>query len=248
MIFYKLAAKITFKDVESRSRIQLNELVNGLTDTLFTMYHKSIIEYHVTVDIHCTSEKVLESVNQFHMFIHLVFVRYHASRNNLDAEYLALLNTQLKIRSGRFRATIVIESDWRSSYLSKLIHFGFPFYYCKEFYLNSSRFEFGYRSGVHIFKIDKFLLCPQISLNHTEYHILDGSNKLRLQCARKANALLDYTEENNDDVRVCLMDYDNAMSSSSEKGIKINTAVILNVMYVWSFLLFFVHGNNFGER
>ena len=227
MIFYELAAKITFKDVESRSRLQLNELINGLTDTLFTMYYKSIIKYYVAVNIPCTSGKVLESVEQFHVFLNLVFVRRHASRNKLDSEYLALLRTQLKIRSGRLRTSLVIENDWKSTYLSQLVDLEFPFYYCKDVYLNPlSLSEYGYRSGVHVFMIDKFLLCPQISLNRTEYHILDRSNKIQLWTARKTNARLDYTMEY-DDVRVCLMDYKAIMATSCEKGIEVNIAILI---------------------
>ena len=227
-IFYGLAAKITFKEVVSQNRIQINELVNGMIDTFFSMYYKSIIKYYVTVDVPCTSGKVLESVEQFHMFINVVFVRYHVSRDSLDSEYLALLNTQLKIQIGRLTASLFIENDWKSTHLPQLVNLEFPFYYCKDIYITPVPIipEDWHRPGIHVFMIDKFLLCPQISLNRTEYHILDRSNKLQLQNARKVNARLDYTKEE-DGVRVCLMEYEAIMALSCKKGMEINIAILI---------------------
>ena len=163
----------------------------------------------------------------FHMFIHLVFVHYHVSRDNIESEYLALLNTQLKIRVGRLRASLFIENDWKSTNLPLLIYFGFPFYYCKDEIFDPA---YGYGPGVHVFMIDKFLLCPQISLNRTEYHILDRSNKLQLQNAGKTNAQLDYTVEDDDDVRVCVMEYHAILVSSSEIGMKVHVNIVILII------------------
>ena len=208
--------------------------MNELTDALFTMRFQGIIKYYVTVDVTCTSDKVLESVEQFNMFIHLVFVHFGTSRENIDSEYLALLNTHLDIRIGRLKASLFIENDWKSTHLPQLINFGFPFgfpfYYCKDVYLEPFRQQYGYKSGVHVFMIDKFLLCPQISLNHTEYHILDRSNKLHLQNVGITNARLDYTVENNDDVRVCVMEYHAILLSSSDIGMNVHVNIVILII------------------
>ena len=199
-------------------------------ETLFTMRFQRIIKYYVTVDVPCTADKVLKSVEQFNIFIHLVFVHFDTSRENFDSKYLALLNTHLDIRIGRLKASLFIENDWKSTHLPQLINFGFPVYYCKDVYLEPFSPQYGYRPGIHVFMIDKFLLCPQISLNHTEYHILDRSNKLQLHNLGKTNARLDYTVENDDDVRVCVMEYHAILVSSSEIGMNVHVNIVILII------------------
>ena len=146
------------------------------------------------------------------MFVHIIIELNDVSRENAERKLVKYLRnrTQSKLSFGKFKAEFIIENDWRSIHLPQLINLIFPAYYCK--YVS----PYWVGPGPHVFMVDKFLLCPQIILNQTEYRILPESYRLHLQHSRELNAYLDYTVGFDGDVKVCLKEYDAIMTSVSK--------------------------------
>ena len=165
---------------------------------------------------------------EFEMFVHIIIWLIGVSRENADRQLVKYLGNrnQSKISFGNFKAEFVNENDWRSIHLPQLINLIFPAYYCK--YISPHRVE----PGEHVFMVDKFLLCPQITLNQTEYRALSESYRLQLQHSRELNAHLDYTLGLDGDVRVCLMEYDAIMTSVGKAHKLLNGPFITLTFFV----------------
>ena len=140
----------------------------------------------------------------------LLYAKYKTSRDQIDSYLLALLNNQTVLTFDTFTAAFVMETSWKAAHLSKQT-FLFPQYYCRG--QNTKSDYFVPIGNFHVFMIDKFLLCPQITLNSTEYHIDSRSNKLVIEPDRKPVSYLDYTVSLNNEVRVCLREYHAVMTS-----------------------------------
>ena len=213
-IFYGFAAKISLRNVVSPERIYLSDLIleieNALLDPessfYYTRYRK--LSKFVVLNVPCTFEKSLKPIVEFEMFVHIIIRFIDVSREYADRVLVKYLGnrTQSKISIGNFKADFITENDWKAVHLPQLINLIFPAYHCKFI----SPYRVGH--GAHVFMVDKFLLCPQITLNQTEYRILSESYRLQLQHSRELNAHLDYTVGLDGDVNVCLKEYDAIMT------------------------------------
>ena len=245
-ILYGLAAKISFKNVASPDRIYLSDLIFELENIIlnphapfFYLYKLSSI---IVVNVPCTLDKSLKPIVEFEMFLHIIIQEQFVSREYADRQFVEYLGnrTQSTISFGNFKAKLIIENDWRSIHLPQLINLIFPAYYCK--------FISPYKVTPcsHVFMVDKFLLCPQITLNQTEYRILPESNRLRLLNSRQLNAYIDYTVGLDGDVKVCIAEYDAVMTATSE-GLEISPGAFITITFVvilfkWSNILLLVFG------
>ena len=211
-IFYGLAAKISFKNVISPDRIYLSDLILELEGILLNSFASEIRGKFVVVNVPCAFDKSLQPMVEFEMFLHIIIELNFIPREIAERQLVKYLEnrTQSTISFGNFKAEVIIENDWKSMHLPQLINLIFPAYYCR--YISPYKVE----HGTHLFMVDKFLLCPQITLNQTEYRIMSESNRLQLQHPSQLNAYIDYTVGLDGDVKVCLMEYDAIMTSASE--------------------------------
>ena len=232
-IFYGFAAKISLRKVVLPERIYLSELIleieNALLDPLRSFYYlgQGVLSKFVVLNSPCTFEKSPKPILEFEMFVHIIIELNRVSRENSDRQLVKYLgnHTQSTIAFGNDTAEFFIENDWRSTHLPQLINVIFPAYYCK--YISPYRVE----PGAHVLMVDKFLLCPQITLNHTEYRILAESNRLQLLHSSQLNAYIDYTVGLDGEIKVCLTEYDAIMTSSS-KAHKLPHGAFIALMFV----------------
>ena len=172
---------------------------------------KSFI-YHYAIDTPCQSRGYIFTEGMFTMYFHTVLYKdRRVSRTYDDNKLLTSLNNETVLTFENFRATFIIETNWKASHLPKQ-NFIFPSYFCRG--AKTKSVNFLPVGNFHIFMIDKFLLCPQITLNSTEYHIASSTHKLLIRPDGKPPVYIDYTVVNNE-VRVCLVEYDAIMTSSS---------------------------------
>ena len=202
--------------------IQLPELIDqleyALLDPLPGYFYRYFIKYYFVVNVPCTADKSITVPSQFEMFFHHVTNIYSVKRDKTESQIVTMWGnqSQSKLSFGQFTANIVIENNWRATNLPKLINFIYPSHYCKGLQSNpySNR---GDSDHMHVFMVDKFLLCPQITLNQTEYRILSESSKLQLLHSSRQNAYIDYTLGLDGEIKVCLAEYDRIMTSSNDK-------------------------------
>ena len=233
-IFYGFAAKISLKNIITTDRIHLSELIleieNALLDPLRSFYYlgRERLSKFVVLNVPCTFEKSPKPILEFEMFVHIIIELSRVSREDSDRELVKYLGnrTQSTITVGNLKAEFLIENDWRSTHLPQLINMIFPSYYCK--YIS----PYWVGPGEHVFMIDKFLLCPQIALNQTEYRIMAGSNRLQLLHSSQLNAYIDYTVDLDGKIKVCLREYDAIMTSSSKAHTLLHDAFIAIIFAV----------------
>ena len=218
-VYYGLAVKITFTQVVSHGRIPLHEvvhnLINILYDSLRGVGFGLLDRYNFVVDKPCKPDHSIDTVGRFHMYLYHVINIYSVNRNDVDAKLVTLVNYHTSIKFDQFMANFMMKNDWLSTDLPKLRNLIFPRHHCKYlhpaiYYSNRHDLKPG-----HVFLIDKYLLCPQIVLTSNEYRIVDGSNKLRLLKSKHANAYTDFTVGIDNEVRVCVSEYDFIMTSTS---------------------------------
>ena len=217
MKYFGLAAKITFKDVMFSGAIKLNTLTIAVIAAIFPFnidYHLRVIGHYTVTNVPCTSDKYMEPVADLEMYLYLDIVvfsyDYYYREKDFDETFVALFDLQYKIHTGNFRASFIMKNDWKSAQLPKPSHSLFPFLFCKYDWRDPDYPKSEITN--HVFMINTFLLCPQITLNSSEYLIRPRSNSLQLRLA-KTGGYLDYTIVNSD-VRVCLTEYDAIMTSS----------------------------------
>ena len=215
--YFGLAAKITFKDLMFSGALNLNTLTKAVIAAVFPFnigFHLRVIRHYAVANVPCTSDKYIEPVADLEMYLYLDIVvfsyDYYNTENDFDETFVALFDLQYKMHTGNFRASFIMKNDWKSAQLPKPPHSLFPFLFCKYDWTDSDYPE--PENTNHVFMIDKFLLCPQITLNSSEYLIKPRSNSLQLRLAQ-TGGYLDYTIVNSD-VRVCLTEYDAIMKSS----------------------------------
>ena len=210
--------KITFKDVVSSSRINLHQLIKNL----YYLFHDEIrydiasdleiSNYNFVVNTGCRFQYFIDPLSEFEMYLHMVMEFIETSRQQLEIKLLGVLNNRSSIQFGHFSANFKMQNDKKAD--PSLYSTSFPPHFCK-----GERNVDGYlepREFLRVFMIDKFLICPQITLNESEYAVSPLSNKIKIVNAKHFNSYLDYTTGIQNDVRVCLNEYDTIMTSSSD--------------------------------
>ena len=184
--------------------------MNLLRKILLVTATLDLYVYHYAIDAPCQTRDYIFIEGRFQMFFHLVlyYIYYNdgISRAHFDSKLVALLNNETILTFEKFRATFIIETNWKASHLPKQT-FLFPSYFCRGEASNIVPVD-----NFHIFMIDKFLLCPQITLNSTEYQIDFSSHKLLIRPDGKPSVYIYYTVVKHE-VRVCLVEYDAIMTS-----------------------------------
>ena len=198
---------------------------------LASSLHSSYV-YHYAIDTPCQRRGYIFTEGRFQMFFHVVlYLHFEISRQQVDFMLVGLLNNKTELTFKNFRATFIIETNWKALQLPKQA-FLFPNYFCRDEKTHPTYFRFDKQTkdpifvpgentkanfvhvdNFHIFMIDKFLLCPQITLNSTEYRVDSTPNKLLIRPNGKPPVYIDYTVVKNE-VRVCLVEYDAIMTSS----------------------------------
>ena len=218
-INYGLAAKVTFKDVVSAGRVNLHQLIEKLfylNDDEIPRSIASDLEisnYNFVVNTGCRFQYFINPMSEFEMYLHMIMEFVETSRQQLERKLLGVLNNRSSIQFGHFSANFKMQNDKKAD--PSLYPTSFPPHYCK----GERTVDISYikpRESLRVFMIDKFLLCPQITLNDSEYVISSNPNKLKIVNARQFNAYIDYTIGIHNDVRVCLNEYDAIMTSLSD--------------------------------
>ena len=210
---FGLAAKITFKDVIFSGTLNQNTLTWAVIAAIFPFTFGIDIRfarYYTVTNVPCTPDKYLEPVTDLamHLYVDIVF-NYRG--NDFDETFAEMFDLQYKIQINNFSASFIMKSDSKSALLPKPQYSQFPFLFCKYDWRNPD-YHHDHENTNHVFMIDKFLLCPQITLNSSEYLIKPRSNSLQLRLAQ-TGGWLDYTIVNSD-IRVCLIEYDAIMTTS----------------------------------